>query len=381
MPLTQALAVFTEHAKTPHWIVALSGGADSALLLELACVKASELGNVYVTAFYLHHYPTPLERERQRVLNFLAARAQRMLQDRFRLLTAQCDITARAARLGRSWEHAASLIRRRALEKLARQNDKAIIFTGHTLSDYFETLQLRKERRIPESAWPQPCAHDEATGFCRPLYYMSRDEVRHHARARGLLWFDDPTNADFAIARNRIRHALHAGMPARPGMLPKRGESVMPTFLKVHWRELRLAHADWSKLDSVARARLVYRAWQKLGIVKRFTRGDFARARRLPFALPPYFVHEEEIAGTRWIIFRRGLGATTSGNFFPPKNSLRGDEITRALKIRMPYGRKSVTKILSERKLSPRQRRLTRILLNPSGDAAIVIYFPEGVHT
>lgn len=381
MPLAQALAVFTEHAETPHWIVALSGGADSALLLELACIKASELGHVQVTAFYLHHYPTTLERERQRVLNFLATRAESMLQDRFCLLTAQCDIAPRAARLGRSWEHTASLVRRRMLEKLARQNDRAIIFTGHTLSDYFETLQLRKERRIPESAWPQPCAHDEATGFCRPLYSMARDEVRHHARARGLLWFDDPTNLDFAIARNRIRQTLHTGMPAHPGMLPKQGESVMPLLVKVNRRELRLAHADWSKLDSVARARLVYRAWQKLAIVKRFTRGDFTRAQRLPFALPPYFVHEEEIAGNRWIIFRRGLGAATSGNFFPPKNSLRGHEITRSLKIRLPYGRKSVSKILSERKLSPRQRRLTRILLNPSGDAAAAIYFPEGVRT
>lgn len=377
MPLSRALAVFAEKAETPHWVVAVSGGADSALLWELACRQAIHCTGVRVVAFYLHHYPTAPEPERMHALQFLAERARSVLKDRFELFCTQCDIATRAVRLRRSWEHTASLIRRRMLEKFARQRGKAVVFTGHTLSDYAETLQLRKERQIPQTAWPQPGAHDEVTGFCRPLYYMTREEVREHARARGLLWYDDPANANTAIARNRIRLALkNAPAPSAPAP----PSALQPLhFQRVHYRELRLRYNDWSKLEPVVRARLIYRGWQKLGIVKKFTRNDFARAQRLPFALPPYFVHAEESAGTRWIIFRRGLGAVTREHS-PAllQNSLRGHQVTRSLKIRMPYGHKSVAKILSERRLSPRQRRLTRVLLNPTGNEATAICFPDG---
>jgi tRNA(Ile)-lysidine synthase len=42
----------------------------------------------------------------------------------------------------------------------------------------------------------------------RPLLAVSREEVLAHLRLRGLAWREDPTNADPAHRRNRVRHEL-----------------------------------------------------------------------------------------------------------------------------------------------------------------------------
>jgi tRNA(Ile)-lysidine synthase len=42
----------------------------------------------------------------------------------------------------------------------------------------------------------------------RPLLAVSRQDVLAHLRERGLTWREDPSNADLAHRRNRIRHEL-----------------------------------------------------------------------------------------------------------------------------------------------------------------------------
>jgi len=42
----------------------------------------------------------------------------------------------------------------------------------------------------------------------RPLLAVSREEVLAHLRERGLDWREDPSNADTAHRRNRVRHEL-----------------------------------------------------------------------------------------------------------------------------------------------------------------------------
>src|SRR6185503_19624610 len=40
----------------------------------------------------------------------------------------------------------------------------------------------------------------------RPLLAVTREEVRHYLRARGLEWREDPSNEDRRFARARVRH-------------------------------------------------------------------------------------------------------------------------------------------------------------------------------
>ncbi|HNE18725.1 MAG TPA: ATP-binding protein [Turneriella sp.] len=376
MSLRQALATFASVAHKPHWLIAFSAGADSVLLLDLAVEAALRSADIRVTAFYLHHYSTPVESERRRAISFMASRARQLLGDRFAFCELSSDITMRAHRLRRSWEHTASLVRRRHLERLARRLGGAQVFTGHQLSDYRETLQLRAERCVPRSAWPALSVHDSNTDFLRPLAFFTREQVRAFARDRGLSWFEDPSNSDTSIARNRLRATEQ---PGENILVPPEHctDTSQPKPRRVHPREMRMPETEWRNLAPVMRARAVYQAWQQLFIVKRFTRNDFARAQRLPFSLRPFFAHAENFPEGEFIVFRRGLGSM-SLNSRATQNSMRGDAITRAVKLRQPYGHKAVTKIFSERRLSPRQRRLTWLEMADSPNEALRIFFPDG---
>jgi hypothetical protein len=208
------------------------------------------------------------------------------------------------------------------------------------------------------------------------LALLTREQVRALARNRGLRWFEDPANSDTAIARNRLRVGVESNtsvfLPTEP-----LNENSLPWAKRLHARELRMPMTQWLKLTPVMRARAVHRAWQQLAIVKRFTRNDFARAQRLPFNLPPLFVHTERLAEGEFVIFRRGLGVFWR-SLPPAENCLPGDAVTRSVTLRRPYGHKSVTKVFSERKVSPRQRRLTWIQMHNQRNEALRIFFPDG---
>jgi tRNA(Ile)-lysidine synthase len=376
MAVRQALATFTSGADNSHWLIAFSGGADSSLLLDLATHAALALPHVRVTAFYMHHYPTTPDVERQHTLDLNNSRAKQLLGERFAFCEMQRDIAALSRRLRRSWEHTASLVRRRQLERLSRRLGGAQVFTGHQLSDYYETLELRAERGIPPLGWPLLSVRDPVTGFLRPLAFFTREQVRSLAHERGLTWFEDPSNSDTTVARNRIRFRQNRVELAY--LKEGSAERKLPPLQRVHPRELRLRAAEWLRLAPLSRARTIYHAWQRLGIVKKFTRNDFARAFRLPFSRPPFFAHTELFPEGEFIVFRRGLGSMALNQ---PATALgmRGNCVTRSVKLRRPYGHKAVSKIFSERRLSPRQRRLTWLETADHPQEAVRIFFPDGV--
>lgn len=375
MSLRQALATFESALNNPHWLVAYSAGADSVLLLDLAVEAAHSRPQTQVTAYYLHHYSGAIEPERQRAISCSFSRAKEKLGERFEFCERRRDITALAQRLHRSWEYTASLVRRKELKRLSARLGMAQVFTGHQLSDYAETLQLRAGRRIPQSAWPLLSVHDPVTGFLRPLAYCTREQVRTLAQDRGLIWYDDPSNNDMAIARNKLRAAQ--AQPAWENLPAMTAALKTPQLEQVHPRELRLSAAEWLSLTPQQRARIVYRAWQRLGIVKKFTRNHFARAARLPFSLPPFFAHTEVTGKIEYIVFRRGLGSMAL-RAPATERGVRGDAVTRSFTLRQPYGHKSVTKIFSERRLSPRQRRLTWLETGEHAREVLRIFFPDG---
>jgi tRNA(Ile)-lysidine synthase len=82
----------------------------------------------------------------------------------------------------------------------------ALVAVAHTQDDQAETLLLRLLRGAGASglAGMRPRSAD----LLRPLLEVSRDRVLEHLRARGLDWREDPTNADRAHLRNRVRHEL-----------------------------------------------------------------------------------------------------------------------------------------------------------------------------
>jgi len=127
---------------------------------------------------------------------------------------------------------------------------------------------------------------------------------------------------------------------------------------------------EWSALNHAARAKTLFTAFKQLAIVKKFTRNHFARAHKLPFAIPPFFAHLEK----DYVVFRRGLGSSVALGCAQSEPYIRGNAATRSLKIALPYGKKSVVKIFSEKKLSPRERRRAIVYLDALGVGTRIEY-------
>ena len=79
------------------------------------------------------------------------------------------------------------------------------VVTAHTANDVAETLLIRllanKELNSIERK-------DQRRRCLRPLLDVSRDQIEEYARRYRVECIEDPTNADTALLRNRVRHTL-----------------------------------------------------------------------------------------------------------------------------------------------------------------------------
>lgn len=83
--------------------------------------------------------------------------------------------------------------------------EEATVATAHTRDDNLETILMRVLRG---SGARGLAALFAAGDVVRPFLDLSRDEVATAARADGLQWIEDPSNASRAHLRNRVRHDL-----------------------------------------------------------------------------------------------------------------------------------------------------------------------------
>ena len=100
--------------------------------------------------------------------------------------------------------------RYRLMAQWAVQRGVQVIALGHTADDQAETFLMRLTREAGldglsamAERWQQ-----DGVSFARPVLGVTREELRDVLRARGLVWADDPSNADPAYARVRARQVL-----------------------------------------------------------------------------------------------------------------------------------------------------------------------------
>ncbi|WP_322762535.1 hypoxanthine phosphoribosyltransferase [Frankia sp. Cr2] len=137
-------------------------------------------------------------------------------------------------------EGAARDARRSALTCAAERLGASAVLLGHTLDDQAETVLLRLARGSGARTLAGMPRCDDL--FRRPLLDIRRSVVRSACLADGLTPWDDPTNADEAFARARVRHRA----------LPVLEDTLGPGIAEALARTADLLRADNEALDADA---------------------------------------------------------------------------------------------------------------------------------
>ena len=157
-------------------VAAVSGGADSTALLLLAVDAGCDVSAVHV----VHGLRPGAAAEADHVAALAASAGAA-----FRAVSAPVEP-------GPNLEARARDARRAALGPEA--------MTGHTADDQAETLLLQLLRGAGTAGLAGMRA-----GPTKPILALRRAETRDLCRARDVTWLEDPSNADPAFRRNRVR--------------------------------------------------------------------------------------------------------------------------------------------------------------------------------
>lgn len=198
----------------PTLAVALSGGLDSMVLLQLAHTHASAHG-WRLHAFHVHHGLSP-NADAWRDHCAVAAAA----------LGVNFDSRAVDVVKGKSGIEAAARKRRyAALGDMARAHGVDLLLTAHHLDDQAETVLLQLLRGSGPAGLSgmdrfnhaPTLLGDDRLLMARPLLDIARGELEQVAQALAITWVEDESNSDPRYARNALRHTV---MPALAAAFP-----------------------------------------------------------------------------------------------------------------------------------------------------------------
>ncbi|WP_440995596.1 tRNA lysidine(34) synthetase TilS [Arhodomonas sp. SL1] len=204
--------------------LAVSGGLDSMVLLDLAARAGRASGVVHVdhglcgdSVAWVRHCRMAAA---ARGLAFRSVRVD---------LDAGADLEARA----RAARHA-------AFQRLLPEG--AVLATAHHADDQAETVLLRLLRGsgVEGLAGIAPCRDLGGVTLVRPLLGWPRAALAAYAREWGLEWVEDPSNASVEPDRNFLRHEILPRLGTRWPQLGRRFGR-----LAAHARETREV-GDWT---------------------------------------------------------------------------------------------------------------------------------------
>lgn len=230
-----------------RWIVAVSGGLDSVVLLRVLAELRPQHGGELVIAHFNHQLRDAESEEDQRSVERLGQELGLPVE------VGSTDVRGQLGK-GDSLEAVARRCRHEFLAAVARRQAATCVATAHHADDQVELLLMRLVRGAGAGGlggMPLVARSpvDAGVTLVRPLLNVTREELRALALARGWAWREDVSNTDPARLRNRVRHRLLPWLRAEFG-------TGIETVLR---RNQSLLREQGEALDGVARA------WLKSG--------------------------------------------------------------------------------------------------------------------
>ncbi|CAD5108297.1 tRNA lysidine(34) synthetase TilS [Zestomonas carbonaria] len=213
MPLSsRLLSAVSPWRSAPAWRIALSGGLDSTVLLHLLATLARCERLPPLSAIHVHH-------GLQVAADAWPAHCQALCAG----LGVPLQVLHVKVDGGASLERAAREARYAALAGCLGEDE--LLLTAQHRDDQAETLLFRLLRGAGVRGLAgMPTSRPLGRGtLLRPLLDCSRAELEDYARAQGLSWVEDPSNADTRLSRNFLRQRI---MPALRERWPQSDASL-----------------------------------------------------------------------------------------------------------------------------------------------------------
>lgn len=172
-----------------RYVVAVSGGVDSVVLLDILARQAS-FSKVGDYELVVAHFDHGIRDDSAQDAVFVAELAKKY----------GLAFESQREELGITASEELARTRRYHFLRAVAQKHQASLVTAHHADDSIETIAINLVRG---TGWRGLAVLD--SDIIRPLLDMSKQEILDYAQVRQLKWHDDSTNANNTYLRNRIR--------------------------------------------------------------------------------------------------------------------------------------------------------------------------------
>lgn len=172
-----------------NYLVAVSGGVDSVVLLDML---ASEKSHRLIVAHFDHGIRDDSAAD---------ARFVQELAKQYHL-----PFVTTREELGKGTSEETARVRRYAFLNAQAKEFSATIVTAHHQDDILETIAINVARG---TGWRGLSVFDNEK-VIRPLLFLTKEKIREYARLKRLEWVEDSTNGETVYLRNRLRRKIAA---------------------------------------------------------------------------------------------------------------------------------------------------------------------------
>lgn len=181
-------------------VVAVSGGVDSIVLLDLLTHLPQHLKPACIITHINHHLRAESNEEEQFVRQLAESKG----------LPIRVHQWEKASHPNSGIEEAARHIRYQFFSEVAREEKARNIITAHHKNDQVETIMMKWVRgsSLEEMVGIKEMRASGNDRILRPLLPFTKGQLIQHAKTKGLRWKEDMSNQSLDYSRNRFRHTI-----------------------------------------------------------------------------------------------------------------------------------------------------------------------------